>query len=918
MRFLRNKDGNVSKKVWFALAYTICFTIIAGAVFSVFIINKKSFIWVPDGLQQHFNALLYYRSWLLSITDTLITEHRLSVPLWDMHIGLGSDVLTTLHYYVIGDPLNLLSVFVPDEKYMELFYNAMVLVRIYFAGLAFSAYCRYHGQKPYSTLLGAMVYDFCFWVIIAVRHPYFLNPMIYLPLILIGVDKIYKKQKPWLYMGMLAVATVSSFYFTYMICVFVVIYALLRYLMLFGKPVFKTVWYWVWRFAAYSFVTLSSVSIILLPVVAMTLSTGRAGAQHTFSLLYPLSYYRKLFYGFLIGGSTYWSELGYTGIVLLAVLLLLLGRRKNRGLRAGFVLMTLLLLFPFAGKMLNGGSYVVNRYMWAYSMLVSFIAVKMYPQMMEMHFKKKIALFWAGITYICLCLEVLGKHQKQYVLVALLLFSVLLVLIVGTGKKTKEKFVFKAALLVVVMLELIYQGWAEYAPQAGGYVEEFATQGEALSMLTKDAAGNLVKNHAKDTTYRYESLQSEEWKNTAMQLGINGTSYYFSLANPDINQFQREMYINQTRDFCYSGFDARTMLEVLSGVRYYVVPSGNKGLRPYGYNVCINRGTLGAGGQYEVKCDAYENDSVLPVGFAGSAVIPRSIYEKLDVTKKQQALLQGIIVEDDKVPAALAQKETGMEFTDKEISYEITDMHNVELTDQGFTATEKKASVTLSFEGMPESETYFILKGLGFSEEGKTLTQSKSRLHIDVTCGKITKMITFLTRKNNFYSGVDDYLINAGYRDEKADEIILTFHEKGTYQFDDMQIVCQPMEQIDGWTKNLKQDVLKNVVMDTNRISGTLENAQERLLCMTIPYSSGWRAYIDGVETEILKADTMYMAVDVPEGIHQIEFYYCTPYLKTGAVLSGLGILSVIGIAVFRYRTGNKRKKEQGRTKERI
>ena len=175
MRFLRNKEENVSKKVWFFLAYTVCFAIIAGAVFSVFIINKKSFIWVPDGLQQHFNALLYYRSWLLSILDTLVTEHKVSVPLWDMQIGLGSDVLTTLHYYVIGDPLNLLSVFVPDEKYMELFYNTMVLVRIYLAGLAFSAYCRYHGQKPYSTLLGAMVYDFCFWVIIAVRHPYFLN-----------------------------------------------------------------------------------------------------------------------------------------------------------------------------------------------------------------------------------------------------------------------------------------------------------------------------------------------------------------------------------------------------------------------------------------------------------------------------------------------------------------------------------------------------------------------------------------------------------------------------------------------------------------------------------------------------------------------------------------------------------------------
>ena len=54
----------------------------------------------------------------------------------------------------------------------------------------------------------------------------------------------------------------------------------------------------------------------------------------------------------------------------------------------------------------------------------------------------------------------------------------------------------------------------------------------------------------------------------------------------------------------------------------------------------------------------------------------------------------------------------------------------------------------------------------------------------------------------------------------------------------------------------------------------------------------------------------MYMAVDVPEGTHQIEFYYCTPYLKKGAGLSGLGILSVIGIVIFRYLNGRKKQKE--------
>ena len=105
------------------------------------------------------------------------------------------------------------------------------------------------------------------------------------------------------------------------------------------------------------------------------------------------------------------------------------------------------------------------------------------------------------------------KHQEKYVLAALLLFSVLLVLIVGVSNRVKEKFIFKAVLLVVVMSELIYQGWIEYSPKVSAYVEQFAAQGEALSMLTNDAAGSLVKNHAKNTTYRYESLQSEEWKN---------------------------------------------------------------------------------------------------------------------------------------------------------------------------------------------------------------------------------------------------------------------------------------------------------------------------------------------------------------------------------------------------------------------
>ena len=45
--------------------------------------------------------------------------------MWDMNIGYGSDILTTLHYYVIGDPLTLLSVFVPADK-TEVLYEVLI------------------------------------------------------------------------------------------------------------------------------------------------------------------------------------------------------------------------------------------------------------------------------------------------------------------------------------------------------------------------------------------------------------------------------------------------------------------------------------------------------------------------------------------------------------------------------------------------------------------------------------------------------------------------------------------------------------------------------------------------------------------------------------------------------------------------
>ena len=111
-----NKKLDKKRNIDFYLLYTLVFLAVALALYLKFFANGKSLVWSHDGVPQHLNSLAYYGKYLRKVLHTLFIEHKLSLPLWDMHIGYGSDILTTLHYYVIGDPLTLLSVFVPASK----------------------------------------------------------------------------------------------------------------------------------------------------------------------------------------------------------------------------------------------------------------------------------------------------------------------------------------------------------------------------------------------------------------------------------------------------------------------------------------------------------------------------------------------------------------------------------------------------------------------------------------------------------------------------------------------------------------------------------------------------------------------------------------------------------------------------------
>ena len=84
-------------------------------------------------------------------------------------------------------------------------------------------------------------------------------------------------------------------------------------------------------------------------------------------------------------------------------------------------------------------------------------------------------------------------------------------------------------------------------------------------------------------------------------------------------------------------------------------------------------------------------------------------------------------------------------------------------------------------------------------------------------------------------------------------------------------------------------------VYDSYGFTARIDSEKDNLLFFSVPYDEGFTAKVNGKETEIVKADAGFCAVPIKKGENIIEFEYETPGLKTGAVISLIGAVLLIG-----------------------
>ena len=86
---------------------------------------------------------------------------------------------------------------------------------------------------------------------------------------------------------------------------------------------------------------------------------------------------------------------------------------------------------------------------------------------------------------------------------------------------------------------------------------------------------------------------------------------------------------------------------------------------------------------------------------------------------------------------------------------------------------------------------------------------------------------------------------------------------------------------------------------EPDRVAMATQTATPGLLVVSEIYESGWRAYVDGQEVEILPTDHALRGIPIPSGEHTVEMRYDPLSLRLGLWISGIATLAMVVIFVI-------------------
>lgn len=788
--------------------------------------------------------------------------------------GLGMNMTGVVSFY-LASPFSLLIAFFDHQSVTEGIL-LITLLKGAACGLTFSVYAkkvlRLDGTM---NLCFSIAYSLMSYVVVYALNIMWLDGVILLPLVLLGIHGLQEKGS----MGLLTVAYtvlfISQFYIAYMVGGFSLLYFI-------GLCVVKKSFSWrtIGKFAGCVLLAAGLSAFLWLPTY-LQLSDVYLPEPQSFSTGDVT--FSKIFSKTLFGSYdslTYGLPNIYCGMLtMLFVPLYFLNRRISlrEKIASGTIgLFLCVSMMVWRLNLLWHGGDEPTWFPYRFSFLLTFCGLFMAVRAFRHHRAYSPKAYGLSVLFLSLLIGGLWFFHYDWVTVENLLVSVLLLVLYGFFMlvycfRPRLKNALAVLTLVSVCIEMGMNGvnLTDSLDSQFGYDDRSAyTENYRQKKELQQEIAQL------DSSWFRMEDKTRRNANDALSLGYQGLAHYSSFTNRNMSSFLSRLGVStrvQDRFLRYSG--SSNLIDSLLGIRYVI---GHE--TPHlGYTSVGEAQGL----------TLYENPDALPVAFLSAQDLGafHLAFEE-NVFEAQNHLMSALLGEEKNYFTPIE----GVEMVSSRYAYP-----GQWFSDGWCTVTkmeEEDAYLEFSVVSDRDQEIYFHMTSAGFADNnylflnGKIIEDEKFPLTGTVDLGWFEKGETVTVQ---MYLNSD-----------------ITYLKMPLFYGFDAEAFHRDCEV-------LKAGGMTEIVQDRTSISGmvTVEKS-DGVLFTSLPADPGWTAWVDGEPAAWDTVSNAFLTVKLSKGTHRVSFTYCPPGLKAGiAITIASGLLGALGLCWFRIR--RKRERNQWR-----
>lgn len=758
----------------------------------------------------------------------------------------------------LSSPFNIV-LFLFKKENIVMAFSCIIGLKVIFASGMMSIYLKKTFKKDGVLLtVFSVLYAFSGYFCSYYWNIMWLDGMVFLPLIMLGINKLVDDEKPIFYTIFLSIMLIANYFIAYMICIFAVMYFLGYLFYRYGFSLKKT-YKKIILFILFSILAGALVSFALIPLYKALSSIS--ATSDSFPELTLQFKFHELLFNHLTGvnrtvfasdelplPNVYAGLLTFTGVILFFI-------NKKINIRAKLLAFLILLIFVLSFNINSldfiwHAFHVPNDLPWRYSFIYVFIFITIgYYGILRIKDLKKssvFASFFISLIIILLAYKFSFKNIDfdRTIINIIFVLLYLLIFLFTQFKKINKKIIY-ALIIIFVSAECIYG--IDYNWNIDHDIATFMSDKKTYEKLINETTSKDNDLYRMEKT-DYLTLNDAAWYN------YKGISTFTSMAYESVSKFQRKLGLsgNNINSYYYKYYNTpiyNTMFDIkylmgsyIENPYYSYLKTDDKvDLIKYNYSSSLLYGVdKKIKGYYPEEYNPFKNQS----DFVSLATNTTDIYT--DVLVKD--VIGGEITSSD-----FKNNSNG------EFNYILDDGQN---------------SLTFILDNKVNQNIYLYINGSnvnGFEVDDKYYSITSDEYYtVDVG----TKEIGDVKVKINFKDNNDDGIIK--------------FY---AYAIDD--------DKFKEFYNEINKNILKVTSYSDTLIEGDVTLKSDKVMLSTIAYDIGWKVYVDGKSIDTYKIADSYLAFDIKKGSHKIKLVYYPDGMKLGVITSFVSLAIIFIYAIF-------------------